>query len=130
MFFSRITEESRLQLLRCGTAGTGAALLVDLREKPARRERECNHLPIAALTAGREQCWPQATMNERHFPADQLGRPAVATGVELLETAENLMRPRMRPPGPRNPFAGDDADSAWQRLVLQKEQTVTLQRRG
>src|ERR1700686_1282219 len=117
MFFVRIDEKPRLQLLRCGSAGARTALLVDLSEKPPRRKSERAHLPIAALIAGRKQCRPEATVNECHFPADKLCVTDVVAGVQFLESPEDLLRSRMRPPRSRNPFARDDPDRAWQDLI-------------
>jgi hypothetical protein len=130
MFFVRIDEQPRLQLLRRGSAGAGASPLIHEREQSAGHKRKRTHLPIATLIAGRKQCRPEATVNERHFPTDELCGPDLAAGVEFLEAPEDLVRSRMRPPRSRNPFASDDADRAWQHLILQEEQAVTLERRG
>ena len=130
MFFVRIDEQPRLQLLRRGSAGTSASRLIHEREQSAGHKRKSMHLPIATLIAGRKQCRPEATVNERHFPADELCGPGFAGGVELLEAPEDLLRSRMRPPRSRDHLASDQADRAGQQFVLQEEQAVTLERRG
>jgi hypothetical protein len=130
MFFVRIDEQPRLQLLRRRSAGTGASRLIHKREQSAGRKRKGAHLPIAALIAGRKQCRPEATVNERHFPADEFCGPDFAAGMELLEAPEDLVRSRMRPPRSRDRLARDQADRAGQQFVLQEEQAVPLERRG
>ena len=130
MFLVRIDEQPDLQFLRRRSAGMGGSGLIHERHQPAGHQRKITHLPVAALAAGRKQCRPEATVNERHFPDDELCGADVAAGVEFFEAPKDLLRSRMRPPRARNPFAGDDADRAWQDLILQQKQPVALERRG
>src|SRR4029077_4424977 len=120
MFFVRIDEQPRLQLLRRGSTGTSASRLIHKREQSAGRKRKSTHLPIATLIACRKQCRPEATMNECHFPADEFCGPDVAAGVEFLEAPKDFVRSGMRPPRSRDRLARDQADRAGQQFVLQE----------